>query len=190
MFEVLIGSKAKAAIIRLLYLNEGRKFHIREVSRLLGINVNQARRELIGLANDGVLKEEKTGNLRLFQVDERFLLHDELAGLVRKSAGFEQVIKKEFMRIGRIKFLFIFGSYAEGKFTAKSDVDLMVIGKPVMDELNRAVNKAEKITKHSIQYVVYPLDEFRKKRGYGFVKNVMEKKKIFIIGDADELERA
>ena len=66
----------------------------------------------------------------------------------------------------------------------------MVIGKPVMDELNRAVNKAEKITKHSIQYVVYPLDEFRKKRGYGFVKNVMEKKKIFIIGDADELERA
>jgi predicted nucleotidyltransferase len=190
MADILSGSKAKAAIIRLFYTNEDKRFHMREVARLLGINVNQARRELVRLAETGVLKMENVGNLHLFQVDGGYMLHDELALIVRKSAGFEHQLANELGRVSGVRFAFIFGSYAEAKFTRKSDIDLMIIGKPAMGELNQAVVRAEKMMSRSIQYVVYPLDEFRKKRGYGFVKNVMGRKKIFVIGDADELERA
>jgi len=190
MLETIIGSKSRAAIIKLFYLNEGKKFHIRGVARLLGISSNQARKEMIRLASAGLLKSEKAGNAILYFTNTDLPFHDELLGIVKKTAGFESIIKKKLARINGIRFAFIFGSYAEGKFNPKSDIDIMIIGKPDMVELNEAINKVEKEIRRSVQYMVYPLDEFNSKRGYGFVKNVMNKKKIFLIGDLDGLEQA
>jgi len=188
MLEKIISSKARVAILRLFYLNEERKYHIREVSRLLGINLNQVRKELIRLSDAGLLKKERIGNAHLYGIDKDFMFHDELASIVKKSTGFEKPIEKELDMISEIEFAFIFGSYAEGKFTAKSDIDIMIIGTPDLGELNMAINRAERKTGRSIQYTVYPMDEFEEKKKYGFVKNVMMKKKIFLIGDLDELK--
>ena len=144
MLETIIGSKSRAAIIKLFYLNEGKKFHIRGVARLLGISSNQARKEMIRLASAGLLKSEKAGNAILYFTNKDLPFHDELLGIVKKTAGFESIIKKKLARINGIRFAFIFGSYAEGKFNPKSDIDIMIIGKPDMVELNEAINKVEK----------------------------------------------
>jgi len=190
MLEMLISSKSRAAILELFYLNPDAKFHLREVSRRLEINTNQARRELERLNRAGIVKKERVGNLHLYEADRRFTFYKELSAIAAKSAGFEQVIANALARIKGISFAFIFGSYAEGKLGPKSDIDLMIIGEPDGVQLNNAINQVERRLRRPVQYMVYPLAEFRKKRGYGFVKNVMERKKIMVAGDLDELERA
>ena len=150
--------------------------------------MNQARIELIKLTEIGLLEKKKTGNIHLFYVNKDSVFFNELASIVRKSSGFEKAIEKQLKSIEDIEFAFIFGSFAEGKFRPDSDIDIMIIGKPDIMKINEAINKAEKIIGRSIQYVVYPLEEFKKKRNHGFVNNVMKQKKIFLIGESDGLE--
>jgi len=190
MLETLFGSKKRAAIIKFLYLNEGKKFHIREIARLLDMHVNHARLELKRLSDSELLKSEKAGNAILYSTNKDLPIYNELLGIVKKTAGFESIIKKKLVHLDGIKYAFIFGSYAEGKFNPKSDIDLMIIGKPDVVQLNDAINNVEKKIRRSVQYIVYPIDEFKLKRSHGFVKNVMIKKKIFLIGDLDGLEQA
>jgi len=183
----LFTSKARVAILSLLFLNEGERFYLREISRRLGLNVSQVKRELVRLSGMGLLRRINVGNIQTYAIERDFILHDELASMVRKSQGIERVLGQELLKVRGISTAFIFGSYAQGKTTPKSDVDVMVIGEPDMDRLNRAVNAAEKKIKRPIQYIVYPLKEFKEKQGYGFVKNVMGKKRIFLKGDEHEL---
>jgi predicted nucleotidyltransferase len=190
MLEMIIASKARASILNLFFLNEENKYHIRELSRLLKINVNQARQELIKLTNAGLLKCEKAGNVHLYSIDISYIFYNELSSIAKKSTGFEKILEKKLSSIARVRYAFIFGSYAAGKFGPRSDIDIMIIGRPDMLALNETINSIEKRIERSIQYIVYPLSEFKKKRNYGFVKNVINEKKIFLIGDPNELKRA
>jgi len=187
MLGKLITSKARVAMLELFFLNPGTGYRLREVARLLGLNANQVRRELDNLLGAGALARVETGNVTRYALDRDFIFYEEFHSIIRKSAGIERMLAKALNLTPGIRAAFIFGSYAEGRMTPKSDIDVMIIGEPDMDELNKIVNVLEKKIKRPIQYMAYPLGEFRKKAGHGFVKNVMEKKKIFIIGDANEL---
>jgi predicted nucleotidyltransferase len=188
MLDTIIASKARAAILKFFFLNEDKKFHIREISRRLNINVNQARTELIKLTNIGLLKHEKTGNIHIYYVNKDSIVYGEFSSIIKKTAGFEKALEMELKPIKNIQFAFIFGSLAEGNLGPSSDIDLMIIGTPDIFQLNEAINKTELIIERSIQYIVYPLAEFKKKRNHGFIKNVMKKKKIFLIGEPDAIE--
>ena len=188
MLSSILGSKSRARIITLFYLNDGKSYHIREVARLLKLNPTQARNELAKLAELGLFKKEIVGNVHSYRVDPLSPYHADFLSIVRKSAGFEAEISGGLRGLSGVRFAFIFGSYANRTFGPKSDIDLMIIGEPDMQMLNTTITKLERRIKRQIQYLVYPLAEFREKRSYGFVKNVMDQKKIFIIGDSDELE--
>lgn len=187
MLEMLASSKARIAVIRLFYLNPDRGYHLREVSRLLALNPNQAKRELDRLAGGGMLAMAKVGNASVYRLDKSFAFHKEMSAIVRKTMGAEEGLRKVLGPLEGIKAAFIFGSYAEGEITPKSDIDIMIIGTPDMARLNKAINSLEKKLKRPIQYVVYPQKEFKEKKSYGFVKNVMARKKTFILGDEHEL---
>ncbi len=189
MLEKIITSKARVAILELFFLNPGTGYRLREVARLLGLNANQVRRELDNLLGAGALARVETGNVTRYALDREFVFYEEFYSIIRKSAGIERMLAKALKNTSGITAAFIFGSYAEGRMTPKSDIDVMIIGEPNMTELNKTVNTLEKKIKRPIQYMVYPRGEFKKKEGQGFVKNVMGKKKIFIMGDANELGR-
>ncbi|MFH0884667.1 MAG: nucleotidyltransferase domain-containing protein [Candidatus Micrarchaeota archaeon] len=190
MLEALITSKARLAILRLFFENEGEKLYLREISRRLSINANQVKRELDRLSKAGLFVKSQAGRTTLYSLDRKFAFYGEIRSMLRKSPDIKNLLAKSIDGMIGISFAFIFGSFAEGKDTPKSDIDLMVIGKPDMDELNRRISRMEKAINRPIQYIVYPKEEFERKRRYGFVKNVMEKKKIFIKGNTNELGRA
>jgi predicted nucleotidyltransferase len=189
MLEAIIGSKKRSQIIKLFFLNDGKKFHIREVARRLEMHVNHSRLELIRLSDAGIFNSERVGNSILYFTNKENPIYNELLGIVKKTAGFELVIKKHLAHVQGIDSAFIFGSYADGNFNSKSDIDLMVIGKPDVMILNNLVNKVENKISREVQYMIYPMDEFKRKRNYGFLKNVMMKKKIFIMGEPKDLDQ-
>src|SRR3984893_4720189 len=73
------------------------------------------------------------GNQKPYRPNQAAPIFDELRGLVEKTVGLAEPIKKSFEPYAdAIKSAFVYGSVAKGADTAHSDIDLMVIG----DDLN------------------------------------------------------
>jgi hypothetical protein len=63
----------------------------------------------------------------------------------------------------------------------------MVVGNVDFDDAVEALRDAEKTLSREINPTVYSIREFTKKLRGNFLKNVLEEKKLFIIGDEDYL---
>lgn len=89
-----------------------------------------------------------------------------------------------------IKAAFVYGSVANGRDTAASDIDLMVIGADVTyADCFAGLLTAESLLKRPIHVQFVSAEEWRRKlaRGSAFVTKVNARRKIFIFGSADDL---
>ena len=86
----------------------------------------------------------------------------------------------------------IYGSYAKGEEKADSDIDLIIIGDVDLDRLDLLISNLEKKFGRTINYVTYDYKEFltKKKKKDGFIIDVLEDKKIMLLGDELELKKA
>ncbi len=91
-----------------------------------------------------------------------------------------------------VEYAFIFGSVARGEERVGSDVDVCVIGRALTRAVIGAMASVEESVGRSVNPVVYTVDELREKlaRENHFVSRMLGSKKMFLIGDADGLERA
>jgi predicted nucleotidyltransferase len=183
VIERIIPSRIRLLILRLFLLEKNRKAGIREVAKITGAHPSQAKLELENLQKAGILKSEKIGNSLIYSLDEGCDAVSPLIQILSKTTGFEELIRKAISSVTGINAAFIFGSFASGDLQEKSDIDLFIIGTPDISLLNSEIRKTEKVINREIQYVVMPDKEFKKKRSYGFVRNVINSKKIFLIGD-------
>ena len=186
MLKHLFPSKSRVAIISLFLLDEF-KGSIRGIAKKAKCSPMQARKELDNLEKIGLLKSEKLGNAKIYSLNEKCPFLDELRALVVKTTGFEIQLNSVLNKIKGIEMAFIYGSYAVGDFKGKSDIDLFIIGTPDMKKLNSIIFRIQRKIGREINVVVYPKKEFMKRRHYGFIKNVLANKKVFLIGDEHEL---
>jgi hypothetical protein len=63
----------------------------------------------------------------------------------------------------------------------------MVVGNVDFDQVVEQIRDAEKILNREINPTVYSIREFTMKLGDNFLRNVLSEKKLFIIGDEDDL---
>src|SRR5262249_48202 len=86
---------------------------------------------------------------------------------------------------GKIKIAFVYGSVAKGTDTAKSDIDVMVIGDDLSyAELYAALQKAEGILRRNVNPTFLTPQEWRKKLGQknSFASKISVQLKLFVIG--------
>jgi predicted nucleotidyltransferase len=88
-----------------------------------------------------------------------------------------------------IEVAFIYGSFAKHEETAKSDIDLLIIGKIDDSRLLREINKLEEILKREINYSIFRREEFKQKMKEkdSFIKDLLKNPKIFLIGEQNDL---
>jgi predicted nucleotidyltransferase len=80
----------------------------------------------------------------------------------------------------------IYGSFAKGGQRKDSDVDLLIVGKPrVENKLLTEIVRLEKHLQREINYKLYSEDEYRQKRGKGnpFLEEVLTDRRILLKGD-------
>ena len=186
MLSALFQSKSRLAILSLLLINKFRG-SIRAIGKEAKCSPMQARSELINLEKIGIVKSETLGNAKIYSANEKCSFLDELRALLLKTTGYEFTLKEAIGKLKNIRIAFIYGSYATGEFSDKSDLDFFVIGTPDMRLLDSAIFKLQKEIGREINVVVYPQAEFDKRKSHGFIKNVLANKKIFIIGDENGL---
>ena len=122
MLENLFTSKTRTRILGTLILNPGREFHLREISREIGITPTYVKKELQNLEELNLVLKAKKGNLILFQINRDSILYGELKSMFLKTEYFGELLKKSLKEL-KIDFAFIFGSFAKGIESVESDID-------------------------------------------------------------------
>jgi predicted nucleotidyltransferase len=181
---------ARKRLLGLLLLSPEKRWYLREIARDTGLSVGTVRRELVGLAAAQIVRKAPDGNRTYYQANAACPLLGELTGLLRKTAGLADVVRSALTPLaGDLDQAFIYGSQASGEATTSSDVDLFVVGNVDEMALHRAVNRAEKDLRRTVNYTLLGRREFarRRKEKTGFVARVLAGAKIVLVGNADEL---
>ena len=151
--------------LRLFYTNPEKSFYMREIGRILGKKPGVFQRTLNGLVEDGLLLSEYRGHARFFQANAGYPLYPELKKIVEKTAGVEGTLRNLCRRIKGLKLALLYGSFARGKERKDSDIDLLVVGNPrIEDQLLRQIPRLEKEFQREINYRLYSDKEYREKR--------------------------
>ena len=177
-------------ILALLLLRPDESFHVREIARLAEVPAGSLHRELKLFSESGILLREPAGNQVRYRANRDCPIFPELAGILRKTVGLADVLREALAPLAaKADAAFIFGSVAQGKEAATSDVDVFVIGKASFANVVHAFAKTHEQLGREVNPVVMPKDLFRKKlkEGDPFVAWVMKEPKLFLIGTANDL---
>ena len=188
----LLFGETRRAILALLYGHSDEQFYLRELVRRTETALGAAQRELNLLTATGLIQRVRRGNQVYYQANASNPIFAELKSILTKTAGVRDVIKQALEPLlARLKVVFVYGSVARGKETASSDIDLMVIGDVEFSEVVSCLTGIEDKLGREINPTVYPPEEYKTKlraRNH-FLTSTLREKKIFVIGDEDELRR-
>ena len=185
----LITSKTRVKILALFLDNPNDMFHVREVVRRVGEEINAVRRELIHLEKKGILKREPRVNRVYYYLDKNYPHFFDLLSIQAKNTGLGANIIKNRIRLGKIKFAMLSGKFARGIRDNPEEVDLLVVGTVVLPELSLLIKEEEEKRKHEINYTVMTEEEFnfRKRRRDPFITSVIYGSRVMLIGDEELL---
>lgn len=185
----LLISKVRVKILELFLGNPGEMYHVREIVRRVGEEINAVRRELARLEKTGLLASEWRANRRFYSVKKDFIFYFELLSMVNKSVGLGGGILKSRAKIGKIKYAMLSGSFVRGKPYTPNDVDLFVVGNIVLPELGAIVRDEEARRNREINFTPMTEEEFnfRKNRRDPFVMNILSMPRVMLIGDEEEM---
>ena len=185
---ILLTSRVRAEIIRVLFGVSPKSFHLREMQRETKLAVRTVSQDMEKLVKAGLVIRQTDGNRVNFSANQRHPLYLDLRNLVLKTSGLADILK-EPLGIEGIKYAFIFGSVAQGQETAGSDLDLMVIGNIGLRKLSAALSGLGNIIGREINPHVLSPEEYlkRRKSREHFITSVISSPKIWIIGTDDEL---
>jgi predicted nucleotidyltransferase len=184
-------SKVQRCVLGLLYGNPDRSFYANELFRLAGSGTGAVVRELAKLADSGLVTVSKIGNQKHYQANRAAPIFEELRGIVLKTFGVADVLRQGLLPISsKATVAFVYGSVAKGTDTAKSDIDVMVIGEDLAyPEVYSALMPVEAQLARKINPSIYSYEDVRLKlkKGNAFLTRIMAQPKIFLIGSERDL---
>lgn len=116
-------------------------------------------------------------------------IFEEMKGLVLKTSGVAGVLRSALEKVEGIKYAFIYGSFARNVEKPESDVDLMVVGKGHLNEVEDILSGIERDLGRQVNIIFYSLREFREKMNTkdSFITTVLKNPKIMLIGEENEI---
>jgi predicted nucleotidyltransferase/DNA-binding HxlR family transcriptional regulator len=190
MLSALLFSEYRRRVLGLLLLNPDATYHVRELARLTGTSAGTLHKELTKLTQGGLLRREEVGNQVRYSANRDCPIFDELASILRKTSGLVDVLASALSSVEKnIALAFVFGSVARGEQQSNSDVDVMLVGSLGFADAVQALHPAQATLQREINPVVYSVDEFRRRAASddSFVREVLAKPKLFVVGNQNEL---
>lgn len=174
-----------------LFGQPDRSFYWNELLRLTGCGRGALQRELEKLVTAELVTVKPVGNQKHYQANAAAPIFAELRGIVLKTAGLADVLRKALSAVSeRIALAFVFGSVAKGTDTAKSDIDLMVVTETLTyADLFEGLAAAEQALGRKVNPTLYTPADLAEKvcNENSFVQRVLAQPKIFLIGAEHDL---
>lgn len=190
--SLLFPASYRRRVLTLLLLHPERALHVREIARLTGTTPGTLNKELTKLHEAGLLERERVGNQVRYTANSSSAIFPELASILRKTVGVADVLADALAPAAdSITAAFVFGSVARGAETSGSDVDLLLIGSLSFGDVVKLLYAAQDTLGREINPKLFTPAEWRAKLKAKdpFVKDVLTKPKIHLIGNDDELAK-
>lgn len=187
----MLFGKGRGALLALLFGHPDQSFFYRQITRQLGnISAGTLQRELETLSRLGLVERTTVGKQVFYRANQNHPVFSELRALVAKTVGAIQVLREALASIAdSVSIAFIYGSMAQHKEKAESDIDLLIVGNVTLEDVIGCFSHVELSLGRPVNPTVYSLAEFKAKlaRGNHFLNSVVRGEKIFLIGDENEL---
>src|SRR5260370_19216180 len=158
-------TKVQQRFLAVLFGNHARSFYANELIAWAGWGSGAVQRELAQLEAAELVTVKRVGNQKHYQANASAPIFEELRGLVLKTSGLVDVLRSALAPLAaQIDAALVFGSVAKGLDTAKSDIDLLVIGETLTyADLFAALEPASTRLKRTISPTLYSRVEIDKR---------------------------
>lgn len=189
MLSDLITSRSRVKLLNVFLSHPGEMFHVRELVRRTGDEINAVRRELSYLEKKGILNKEPRANRVYYFFSKNYEFYYDLLRIGSKTIGIGDGIIRNKVKLGRIKYAMFSGKFARKLPKGPEDVDLLVVGAVVLPELALLVREEEKRLDTEINYTVMTEEEFdfRKKKRDPFILSILYGSRVMLIGDEENM---
>jgi predicted nucleotidyltransferase len=186
----ILFPQVRAELLRLLFADDSRELHLRELVRQSGLTLGTVQTEMEKLLSAGLLLDRRDGNRRYVRANAAHPLFSDLHNLVLKTSGLRDVLAEALTGLDGVRVALVFGSVAAGTAKPDSDVDLLVVGDIGLRALAPRLRPAsEKLGREINPMVMSPADFARERVTKPLLVDLLAKPKLFIKGDERELER-
>ncbi|MBU1785102.1 MAG: winged helix-turn-helix domain-containing protein, partial [Candidatus Omnitrophica bacterium] len=87
MFKEIMGSKTREIIFKAFFNNPDEEFYTRQLASMYKISVGTLHRELKKLVSVGMLNFRNVGNIKLFSLNKKSPIYEELKNIYYKTEG-------------------------------------------------------------------------------------------------------
>ncbi len=200
MLEHLFGSKTRLKLLKVFFREPQRAFFVRELTRILDVQINAVRRELQLLVLAQLVKEcEQPGNMnedeagsslrKYYLLNTDSILYPEIQALLRKGQllGEQKFMEELAKKIGNVSLLLL-----TGKFTSEHNVqtDLLIVGSIKESVLEKLITTYEKELGFTIRFTILTESEFEDRRHVmdKFLYSLFEAEHIILINTIKKLD--
>jgi predicted nucleotidyltransferase len=185
-------SKVQQRVLALIFGQPDRSFYASEIIRNVRSGTGAVERELSRLQRSGIVSVERIGNQKHYQANRQSPIFAELQSLVIKTVALAEPLRKSLEPYAdNIKAAFVYGSVAKGMDTARSDIDLMVIGDELnYSELYAALLDVEGTLGRKVSPTFLSAKDWRRKVSDtgSFISKINALPKIFVFGSEHDLQ--
>ena len=176
-------------VLALLFGQPYRSFFTSELIKLTGSGSGAVQRELQRLASSRLVNVTSIGTQKHYQANSASPVYHELIGIVRKTVALVEPIQQALEPLAdRITLAILYGSVAQGRDTADSDIDLLVVADAMMlEDLYAALAPVESSLDRKVSPALYTVSEFdtRRSNKHSFLMRVLEGEHLVLIGRED-----
>jgi hypothetical protein len=195
MLEHLFGSKTRVKLISLFLTHPDEPVFVREVTRLIGTQINAVRRELANLASFGFIIEtadkddsaKRPGLKRkYYRLNPNFPLLTDIRSLVTKAQLLvEHRIDRMLVDQEQVRYVALMGGFIG---QTSEPVDLFVIGIVEKAVMTKVVSAMEQAIGREVNYTVMTPNEYqyRKEIADKFLVAIMNAPKNVVVDRMDD----
>lgn len=185
-------SKVQQRVLALIFGQPKRSFYTSGIMRNVQSGTGAVERELSRLQRSGLVSVERIGNQKHYRANHQSPIFAELQSLVIKTVALVEPLRKLLEpHSDKIKAAFVYGSVTKGTDTARSDIDLMVIGDALShSELYAALQDVENALGRKVSPTFLSLRDWRRKASDkdSFISKVNALPKIFVFGSEQDFQ--
>src|SRR3989344_1508337 len=190
MLKDLFISKTRVKLLETFLADPTQMFHVRDLVRKTGDEINAVRRELARMDMLGMVKKEPRGNRLYYWFRHDYVYYFDLLSLVAKTTGLGSAIIKSRSKLGRIALCMLSSRFVRRIPRKDSDeVDLLIVGDVNMSELSHLIRAEETLRSQPINSPPRTEEELksRRPRRDPFLLSILTHGRFLIIGDEEDL---
>jgi DNA-binding transcriptional ArsR family regulator len=152
--KALFSSQTRVKLLSTFLLHPESEYFIRELTRLLGEQINSIRRELENLRRIGLVKSRHRNRKKYYHVDTEFPLYADLRNIFAKEVQSESPLITSLKKLPNVQLVVLAGSFTG----TESKVDLLIVG-PLQREVLETLLMQDPQYKH-VKYSIFSEADF------------------------------